>query len=316
MDRPVAPRGSLTPLVTPFRDGEVDERAFRALVERQVAGGSHGITVAGTTGEPAALSLSERERLVELAVEAAEGRLPVLAGTGTNELGSTLRLTRAAERLGAAAVLVVSPYYVKPNQRGLADWFRTVADATGLPVILYDIPGRTGVALEPATIAQIVDAAPNVVGVKAARPDLDQVSRVLAECGPEFGVYCGLESLCFPMLALGGAGHVSASGNVAPGAVAELAEAAFAGNWTRARELHFRLRPINEAVFYDTNPVPIKTMLAALGLITAELRPPLAPPDEPTSARILGVLDEFLSQDSDEKRWTDGLHPRRAHAHR
>ncbi len=240
----------------------------------------------------------------------------MLAGTGTNELGSTLRLTRTAERLGAAAVLVVTPYYVKPSQRGLVEWFGTVADATSLPVILYDIPGRTGVALEPTTIAAIADAAPNVVGVKEARPDLDQVSRVLAECGPEFGVYCGLESLCFPMLALGGAGHISATGNVLPGAVAELAEAAFAGDWTRARELHFQLRAINEAVFFDTNPVPIKTMLAALGLIQAELRPPLAAPDEPTSARILGVLNDYLSEDRDEERWTDGLHPRRAHAHR
>ena len=157
MDRPTAPRGSLTPLVTPFRDGELDEAAFRALVERQVEGGSHGITVAGTTGEPASLSLSERERLIQLAVEAAEGRLPVLAGTGTNELGSTLRLTRAAERLGAAAVLVVTPYYVKPSQRGLVEWFRTVADATGLPVILYDIPGAPASRSTPATIAAIAE---------------------------------------------------------------------------------------------------------------------------------------------------------------
>lgn len=191
MDRPRAPRGSLTPLITPFRDGVIDEPAFRGLVEHQVDGGSHGVTVAGTTGEPAALSLRERERLVELALDAARGRLPVLAGTGTNELSATLRLTRAAQRLGAA-VLVVTPYYVKPSQRGLVESFRAVADATDLPVILYDIPGRAGVALDAPTITAIADTAPNVVGVKKARADLDHVSRVLADCGTDFAVYCAL----------------------------------------------------------------------------------------------------------------------------
>lgn len=291
-----APKGSLTPLVTPFRDGQLDEAGFVALLERQVAGGSHGVTVCGTTGEPAALSLAERELLVELAVESAAGRLPVMAGTGTNELSSTLHLTRAAERAGAAVVLVVTPYYVKPSQRGLEDWFLRVADATTLPVVMYDIPGRTAVGLEAETIARIAEQAPNVVGVKEARVDLDHVSQVLALCGDDFRVYCGIESLCLPMLSLGGAGHVSATGNVLPAEVAELADAAFAGDWERARELHYHLLAINRAVFFDTNPLPIKTMLAALGHISAEVRPPLISLDESTSARVHEVLSQYTSQ--------------------
>ena len=287
------PRGSLTPLVTPFRDRAIDSSAFRGLIERQIDEGSHGITVCGTTGEPAALSLLEREGLLEEAVAVAAGRIPVLAGTGTNELESTLRLTRAAERAGAAAVLVVSPYYVKPRQDGLIDWFRRVADSTTLPVILYDIPGRTGVALDVATIVRIAEFCPNVIGVKEARADLDHVSRVLSELGQGFAVYCGVETLCYPMLCLGGAGHISATANVLPREVAELAEAAFAGDWQRAQELHFELLAINEAVFFDTNPVPIKRMLAELGHISPEVRPPLAELTPEVAARATAVLSRY-----------------------
>jgi 4-hydroxy-tetrahydrodipicolinate synthase len=294
--RSLAPRGSLTPLVTPFRDGEIDRAAFAGLLERQIAGGGHGVTVCGTSGEPSALSIVEREGLVEHAVEVADDRIPVLAGTGTNELSSTLELTRAAERAGAAAVLTVTPYYVKPSQRGLEDWFLRVADATTLPVIVYDIPGRTAVSIDAATIARIADRAPNVVGVKASRADLEFVSEVLALCGADFSVYCGIESLCFPMLALGGAGHISATGNVLPQEVAELAEAGFAGDWDRARELHFHLLRINQAIFFDTNPVPVKAMLAALGHISPEVRPPLAELDDDASARVHGVLSRYTSQ--------------------
>jgi 4-hydroxy-tetrahydrodipicolinate synthase len=291
-----APKGSLTPLVTPFRDGAVDEAAFAVLIERQIAGGSHGVTVCGTSGEPAALSMVERERLIEQAVEVAAGRIPVLAGTGTNELSSMLHLTRAAERLGAAAVLTVTPYYVKPSQRGLEDWFLRVADATTLPVIMYDIPGRSAVSLDASTVARIAEQAPNVVGVKEARADLEHVSDVLARCGSDFSVYCGIESLCFPMLALGGAGHVSATANVLPQEVAELADAAFAGDWDRARELHYHLLRINQAIFFDTNPVPVKAMLAALGHISPEVRPPLAALDDAASARVHEVLSLYTSQ--------------------
>jgi len=285
-------RGSLTPLVTPFRDGELDEDGVRRLVELQVDAGSHGVTIGGTTGEPGLLSLDEREQLLEVAVDAVAGRLPVVAGTGTADLRSTLRLTRHAQRVGAAAVLVVVPYYVKPSQHGLVDYFTEVAAEVDLPVILYDIPGRAGVALDVETIARLAEV-PNVVGVKEARADLEHVSRVIAACGPEFGVYCGVETLCYPVLTLGGAGHVSATANVAPAEMARMADAAFAGDLETARQLHFDLLELNEAVFADTNPVPIKTMLGHLGIIEPEVRSPLAPPLESVRERVIGALERY-----------------------
>lgn len=270
------PRGSVTPLVTPLRDGALDLDAFATLIEAQVDGGSHGVVVCGTSGEPGTLSLDERERLAEHAIAVAAGRLPVVVGTGTADLRSTLRLTRHAEAAGASAALVVTPYYLRPSQHGLIAYYTEVARSTELPVVLYDIPMRTAVALSVDTIAELAQL-DNVVGIKATRPDLEHVGRVIARCGPDFAVYCGLETLCLPMLALGAAGHVSATGNVAPRQMAALAEAAFAGRWDRARALHYQLLEINDAVFADTNPVPVKTMLADMRLIDPEVRSPLAP---------------------------------------
>lgn len=284
------PRGSLTPLVTPFRGGKVDETAFTQLVERQIEAGSHGITVCGTTGEPGTLTLEEREALLELALKVTADRVPVLAGTGTNELDGTLRLTRHAAAAGAAAALVVTPYYLKPSQHGLVDWFARVAAAVDLPIVLYDIPGRSGVALSIETIATLAEV-PNIVGVKEARADLDHVSRVIARCGPDFSVYCGVETLCFSMLALGGAGHISATANVLPRELAAMADAAFAGEWEQARRLHYDLLELNDVVFADTNPVPIKTMMGELGLIEPEVRPPLAQLEPDVREIVLGALD-------------------------
>jgi 4-hydroxy-tetrahydrodipicolinate synthase len=285
-------RGSLTPLVTPFRDGEVDEAAFRRLIQVQLDGGSNGVTVCGTTGEPGLLSLAERELLVEVAVDAVADRVPVIAGTGTADLRSTVRLTQQAQKSGASAVLVVVPYYVKPSQHGLIEYFTRVAGETDLPVVLYDIPGRSGVALDVATTATLAEVQ-NIVGVKEARADLEHVSRVIAACGAEFAVYCGVETLCYPMLALGGAGHVSATANVAPYEMALMAEAAFAGDWDTARRLHFELLELNDVVFADTNPIPIKTMLGELGLIDPEVRSPLAPLLPETRERVLAALAKY-----------------------
>jgi len=291
MDR--VPRGSLPPLVTPFKAGEVDHDAYAALIERQIGAGSHGVVVAGTSGEPGVLSLEERERLAECAVSAAGGRMPVLVHTGTANLRETLQLTKHAEKAGASAVLVVTPYYLRPSQHGLVDYFSTVAAATELPVILYDIPMRTGTPLELDTIVELSQV-DNIVGIKETRYELEHVTRVIAKCGPEFAVYCGLETLCLPVLILGGAGHVSATGNVAPQEMADLANAAFAGDWETARALHYELLEINEAVFADTNPVPMKTMLAEMGLIDSpEVRPPLAPLLPEVKERVLRALAEF-----------------------
>jgi 4-hydroxy-tetrahydrodipicolinate synthase len=285
--------GSIAPLVTPFRGGALDEDALGALIEFQIGEGSHGLSVTGTTGEPSSLSQRERERVIAVAVEAIAGRVPLLAGVGSNNLEDTLALAHFAERVGADALLVIVPYYVRPSQEGLYRFFRAVADATSLPVVLYNIPGRTAQNLEPDTMARLRRDAPNIVGVKEANPNLEQVSRDLAACGRDFLVFSGIEALCLPMLALGGAGHVSATANVAPRAVAELYDLTQAGRWDEARDLHYRLLPLNEALFWETNPVPVKAALALMGRIDPEVRLPLAPLAPATERRLAAVLAAF-----------------------
>ena len=286
-------RGSIVPLVTPFHDGRLDEDALRRLVEFQIRHGSHGISVLGTTGEPTSLTPDERERVMALAVEAAGGRVAVLVGTGSNNHDETLRYTRLAEPLGADALLLIVPYYNKPSQRGLYEHFRRAAAAARLPVVLYNLPGRSAVNLEPDTIAQLHAACENIVGVKEANPSLDQVSRVLARCGRDFLVYSGIETLCFPMLALGGAGHVSATANVAPERVARLYDLCAAGRWDEARDLHYELSELNEVLFLETNPGPVKAALGMMGLIDPEVRLPLAPVSEATAERVRAALDHL-----------------------
>ena len=286
-------RGSIVPLVTPFHEGRLDEDALRRLVEFQIRHGSHGISVLGTTGEPTSLTPDERERVMALAVEAAGGRVPVLVGTGSNNHDETLRYTRLAERLGADALLLIVPYYNKPSQHGLYEHFRRAAEATSLPVVLYNIPGRSAVNLEPETIAQLHAACENIVGVKEANTNLDQVSRVLARCGRDFLVYSGIETLCFPMLALGGAGHVSATANVAPERVARLYDLCAAGRWDEARDLHYELLELNEVLFLETNPGPVRAALGMMGLIEPEVRLPLAPVSPATVERVRAALDRL-----------------------
>lgn len=270
-------RGSLVPLVTPFHHGQFDEARFQQLVEWQIESGSHGLVIAGTTGEPSALSLEEREHVLETAVKDARRRVPVLAGTGTNNHAETLRLTRFAKRIGADAALVVVPYYIRPSQEGLYRYFRSIADEVDIPIVIYNIPGRTAVNMEPATIARLARDCRNIIGVKEANKDFEHVTRVLHLCGRTFLVYSGIELLCFPMLAVGGAGHVSATGNVLPREVAQLYDLAASGRWDAARELHYHLLPMNEALFLETNPVPVKTVLGLMGKIDPEVRLPLAP---------------------------------------
>lgn len=285
-------KGSIVPLVTPFRhDGAIDEVRLTSLIELQLSGGSHGISVAGTTGEPSSLAHEERERLFDLTVKAVNGRRPVVAGTGTNNLDETRRLTRHAEDAGVDAALVIVPYYIRPSQEGLFAYFSAIAASTGLPLIIYNIPGRTATNIDPATVRKLAEAHSNIVGIKESNRDLDQVTRVLQECGPGFLVYSGIESLCYPMLAIGGAGHFSATANILPKEVAELYNLAVAGKWKEARKLHFSLFRINEAVFWDTNPVPLKCAMGMMGLIDNVLRPPLVP----LSRALTGELKVLLA---------------------
>ncbi|MFN3285207.1 MAG: 2,4-dihydroxyhept-2-ene-1,7-dioic acid aldolase [bacterium] len=286
-------RGSIVPLVTPFRDGQVDEEALRGLVEWQIASGSHGISVCGTTGEPTSLSADERRRVIELAVRAAAGRVPVVAGVGSNHHGETVEMAHFAEQAGADALLVLVPYHVRPTQEGLYQHFRAVARSTRLPVIVYNIPGRTAVNLEVDTLARLRRDCENVVGVKEANRDFEHVNRVLWACGRDFLLFSGIEVLCYPMLAIGGAGFISATANLVPDRLRLLYERWEAGDVRGALELHYELLPLNEVLFVETNPGPVKYALGLLGRIHPEVRLPLVLPSEANRRRIRQALVQY-----------------------
>lgn len=285
---PESLRGSIVPLVTPFADGAVDFEAFEAGVER-VGTASDGVAITGTSGEPTSLSAAERAELFRRAVAVAGGRFPVVAATGSPNQADTLALTREAEAAGADAVMVLCPAFVKPSQEGLRRHFVTVAAATELPLVIYNIPGRAGVGVTGATVEAIVAEAPNVVGLKHASNDLDMVTDLLLRLGDDFRLFCGLESYSYPFLAVGGAGLMSAIGNLLPESIAELCALVAAADHAAARRLHRELFRINQAVFFDTNPGPLKAMMADAGLGSDEVRPPLAPLAAETRARVLEV---------------------------
>jgi 4-hydroxy-tetrahydrodipicolinate synthase len=287
-------RGSIPPLITPFRQGRIDEEALRRLVERVIQGGSHGVSVGGTTGEPGTQTLEERKRVIRLAVEAAAGRVPVLAGTGSLRLEETLELTRYAREVGAAGAMVIVPYYVKPNQEGLYRYFAEVARAVpDFPIVLYNIPGRSGVEIAPKTVARLRRDFPNIIGLKHSSKDLEYVSHLLQEAGRDFLVFCGLESLTLPMMSLGAVGTIAATANWLPKEVALLCERALAGDYQGAREMHFYLLEANEAIFWDTNPIPLKTVLSWMGLCEKEWRLPLAPTTPEVEERLRRMAERY-----------------------
>jgi len=280
-------RGSYTPVITPFRDGKVDFDRFAALIERQVVEGSHGILITGTTAEPSSLTIDERSDLVRAAVETVAGRIPVVAATGSQSFAETLELTAKAEQAGADALLIVTPYYIRPPQPGLVEYFVAIGKRTELPLMIYHIPGRAAVSVTAATVAQIAEQLPNLVGIKQAVNDLELITELLLRLGQDFRVFCGLEALSFPMLAIGAAGLMNAVGNLVPARVAALCHAVEKGNWEEARKLHFDLFELNRAIFLDTNPIPLKYMMARIGLLeTPEVRLPLVPLD-PEGGRLL-----------------------------
>jgi 4-hydroxy-tetrahydrodipicolinate synthase len=286
-------RGSYPPLVTPFRNGKVDYRKFAELSERHVTEGSHGIVVTGTTGEPSSLTTDERVRLVETAVKGVKGHIPVVAATGSQSLAETLEITAGSERAGADALLIVTPYYIKPSQAGLVEYFATIGARTRLPLMIYHIPGRAAVSVTAATVERIAERTPTLVGMKHAANDLELLTELLSCLGPEFRVFCGLESLSFPMLAIGACGLMNAVGNLAPARVAALYNELASGNLDAARKLHFELFDLNRAIFLDTNPIPLKYMMNRLGMLdSAELRLPLVP----LEAERGKILDNVLAK--------------------
>jgi 4-hydroxy-tetrahydrodipicolinate synthase len=282
--------GSITPVITPFREGEVDLDAYEELVERQVAAGTRGVVVTGTTGEPTSLTPAERMSLYERAVAIARGRAVVIAATGSANHEETLTLTRRAAAMGVDGALVVCPAFVRPYQDGLVAHFRAVAGATDLPLLIYNIPGRAGVGIAAESVARIADCCPTLIGLKHASPDLDLVSELIERLGPAFRIFCGVESLSYPMLAVGAAGVMSAVANLLPVQVAALCDAVEAGDHDVALRMHRDLFAINQAIFFDTNPVPLKHMLAIDGLASAEVRPPLVPLREDVRARVEEAL--------------------------
>ncbi len=291
---PATLRGSIVPLVTPFAaDGAFDENTFVRLIEWQIESGSHGLSVTGTTGEPSALSIEEREHVMDVAAGAIRGRLPFVPATGTNNYDETLRLTRAAQRMDADAALVIVPYYNRPSQEGLYRYFRLLAGEVDLPLVIYNIPGRTAVNMAPATMARLRQDCPRIVGVKESNKDFEHVSKVIHACGRDFLVYSGIELLCYPMLAIGGAGHVSATANLLPREVADLYNSVAAGRWAEAIDLHYHLLPLNDALFLETNPGPLKWAMGRLGRINPYLRLPLCEPSAEHQIAIGATLAHY-----------------------
>jgi len=283
-------QGSLVAMVTPFRDGRVDEAKIRELVEFHVKNGTDGLVPCGTTGESPTLSHEEHKRLVEIVVAAAAGRIPVVAGTGSNSTAEAIDLTVHAAKAGADAALLVSPYYNKPTQQGLYEHFKAIAQAApDLPLILYNIQGRTAVNIETDTLARLAGI-PNIVGVKEASGSLDQMTSVVLACGPDFTMLSGDDSLTLPLMAVGGRGVISVVANFLAKEVAEMTHAALDGDWKRARELHWKLFPICRAMFIETNPIPVKEAMAMLGMIRAEWRLPMCPMSDANRDRLRKVL--------------------------
>lgn len=287
-------KGSFPPLVTPFKDdGSVDYATYARLVEFHVAGGSAGIVVTGTTGEPSTLIAEERIELVKVAVAAARKRIQVVAATGTQNHADTITMTRAAEAAGADALLIVTPYFVRPPQRGLEAYYLDLCRRTDLPVMIYHIPGRAAVNMTADTIVRIAEAAPNLVGIKHAFNDLALVSDLIARLGNEFRIHAGLEDLSFPMVCLGAHGLMNAAGNLLPGKVQELYGATAAGDLARGRALHYELWELNQAIFFDINPIPMKYMMMRMGLLPNENhRLPMVP----ATAELRAKLDRVLQR--------------------
>lgn len=285
-------QGSMVAMVTPFRDGGVDDAKIRELVDFHVKNGTDAIIPCGTTGESPTLSHAEHKRVVEVTVEAAAGRVPVVAGTGSNSTAEAIDLTRHAKEAGANGVLMVCPYYNKPTQKGLIAHYSAVAEAVDIPIILYNVPGRTGVNMLPETVATLA-AVPNIVAIKEASGSLEQMTEVISLCGDRMTVVSGDDTLTLPLMAVGGTGVISVIANILPKETAEMTRAALNGDWKRAKEIHLRVFPLCKAMFYETNPIPVKTAMQLLGRLNGELRLPLAPMSDANRDKLAKALKAY-----------------------
>lgn len=292
MSKLEAVKGSIPPVVTPICDGAVDYEAYAGLVEFQVSEGSHGILVNGTTAEPSTLTTEERNRLVDVAIETVNGRVPVVAATGSQSLAETEQLTAHASNAGADAVLIVTPYYIRPPQRGLIEYYLKVASQHETPWMIYHIPGRTAINVTLDSMKELREKSPTFVGMKHAVNDLGFVTECLSAFGDDFKIFVGLEELSFPMMTIGACGLMNAVGNLRPGVLSEMCQAVWDSDLKKGRDLHQRLLEINQAVFYDTNPIPMKYMMKKLGLMPAnEHRLPMMSATPDLEKRLDGVLE-------------------------
>jgi len=284
--------GTMTALVTPFRDGAIDEDAFRAHLDRQIAAGVDGVVPAGTTGEAATLSHDEHMHLTRITVEHARGRVPVIAGAGSNSTAESIELTQAAKDAGADAALLISPYYNKPSQEGIYQHYKAVADAVHLPIVVYNVPGRTASNMLPETVGRLSHIA-NVVGIKDATADMAQLGRTMNACGERIEFYSGDDATVMPFMASGGAGVISVVSNIAPQSMTALTEAMRGGDLEAARAQHFELLPLSDSMFIQSNPIPVKAACAMLGWMGWELRLPLTPLEQAECDHLAAALKAF-----------------------
>src|ERR671910_92072 len=284
--------GSMVALITPFKGGKVDWQSLERLIDFHIQSGTHGIVPCGTTGESATLSHQEHDEIIKAVIKAVNKRIPVIAGTGSNSTDEAVRLTREAEKSGADGALMISPYYNRPTQEGIYQHYKKVADSVGIPIIVYNIPGRTGSKIEPETLARLSEIK-NIGGLKEATGSVDQAIDVIRLCGDRLAVYSGEDSLTLSLMALGGKGVISTVANIAPSEMSQLTEACLGGNWETGRELQFKLVPLIRAVFLETNPIPIKTALALMGKCSGELRLPLTPMSEGNCQKLKHSMTDF-----------------------
>lgn len=284
--------GSIVAIVTPFRKGRVDERALGELIEFQLANGTDGIVPCGTTGESATLSHQEHERVVAFTIETVKRRVPVIAGAGSNSTDEAIALTRHAKKVGADGALLITPYYNKPMQEGLFRHYKAVAEAVDLPLVLYNIPSRTSVNMLPSTVGRLA-AIRNIVAIKEGSGSLQQVSEIIQACGDRFTVLSGDDPLTIPMMAVGAKGVITVTANIAPADMAAMVDAFAAGQLDRARRLHDKMFPLFTALFYETNPIPVKAALAMMGKIDGELRLPLCPMASESREKLARVMKEY-----------------------
>ncbi|MEE3253936.1 MAG: 4-hydroxy-tetrahydrodipicolinate synthase [Nitrospinota bacterium] len=284
--------GSFVAIVTPFKNGKVDAKALKELIDFHIENGTNGIVPCGTTGESATLSHHEHEEVIRIAIETCRGRVPVLAGTGSNATHEAIELTLSAQKLGADGALLITPYYNKPTQEGLSQHFVAVAKETRLPIVLYNVPSRTSINMLPETVARL-SKIENIVGIKEASGNLVQVSEIIQSCSADFEVISGEDALTWPILALGGKGVISVTANLVPEKFSKLCKAALEGDMATARSLHYELLKLNDAMFIETNPIPVKAALAIMGRIDNEFRAPLCAPSDQNLATLKSVLQQY-----------------------